>query len=58
MEGTRVIRLLLARHRFLAAVNIMVIVAIAVTVLSDLWFDPNYRTLANVSLLVMAALVV
>ena len=58
MEGTRVIRQLLARHRFLAAVNIMVIVAIAVTVLSDLWFNPNYRTLANISLLVMAALVV
>lgn len=52
------IRELLIRHRFLAAVNIMVIVAIAVTVLSDVWFNPNYRTLANISLLVMAALVV
>lgn len=49
---------LLARNRFLVWVNIMVIVAIAVTVLSDLWFDPNYRTLANVALLTMACLVV
>ncbi|MEW5810242.1 MAG: hypothetical protein AB1925_12390 [Actinomycetota bacterium] len=36
----------------------MVVIAIAVTVLSDLWFDPNYRTLANIALLTMAVLVV
>ncbi|MCG7593722.1 hypothetical protein [Mycobacterium sp. PSTR-4-N] len=52
------IRQLLSRHRFLAWVNIMVIIAIAVTVLSDVWFDPNYRTLANIALLTMAILVV
>ncbi|MCK0174819.1 hypothetical protein [Mycolicibacterium sp. F2034L] len=49
---------LLSRHKFLAAVNVMVVVAIAITVLSDVWFNPNYRTLANVALLTMTVLVV
>lgn len=52
------IRQLMARHRFLAWVNIMVIVAVMGTVVSDLWFDPNYRMLANIALLIMACLVV
>jgi hypothetical protein len=58
MERSGVIRQLLARHRFLAWVNIMVVVAIVITVVSDAWFDPDYRTLANLSLLTMAGLVV
>lgn len=52
------IRQLLTRHRFLAWVNIMVVISIAGTVISDLWFNPNYRTLANIMLLSMACLVV
>ena len=52
------IRQLFARHRFLAWVNIMILAGVAATVLSDVWFDPNYKTLANLSLLAMAALVV
>lgn len=52
------IRQLFARHRFLAWVNIMVLVGVAGTVISDLWFTPDYRTMANLSLLSMAGLVV
>jgi hypothetical protein len=58
MEEESVIRELLARYRFLVWVNVMVIVGILGTTLSDVWFDPNYRTLANVALLIMAGLVV
>lgn len=49
------IRQLLARYRFLVWVNIMV-VAILGTVVSDVWFNPNYKTLANIMLLTMAVL--
>lgn len=52
------IRQLLARHRFLAWVNIMAIAGIVGTVISDVWFDINYRTAANFALLIMATLVV
>jgi hypothetical protein len=58
MERQSVIRQLVARYRFLVWVNVMVVIAILGTALSDLWFDPNYRMLANIALLVMAALVV
>lgn len=58
MEGARVIRQLLARYPFIAWVNSMVILAIAGTVVSDVWFNPNYRTLANIMLLIMACFVV
>lgn len=52
------IRQLLARHRFLAVVNLMVVIGIVGTVASDYWFEINYRTAANVALLIMATLVV
>lgn len=58
MGGKAVIRHLLARHRFLAWVNIMVIAGIVGTVLSDVWFDIDYRFAANIALGIMALLVV
>lgn len=58
MERQSVIRHLLARYRFMVWVNIMVVVGIVGTVISDRWFDPNYRFAANIALLTMATLVV
>lgn len=58
MERASVIRQLLARYRFLVWVNMMVVVGIVGTVVSDIWFDINYRFAANIALLLMATLVV
>lgn len=52
------IRQLLSRYRLLVWVNIMVLVGIFGTVLSDIWFSINYRFAANIALLIMSTLVV